>query len=119
MDIVKFLRMQPYEFARRAADEIEQLRLAEEGAAEAFAHVVQQKRDLEAECRRLRALLASAHEIIRRAAKTPGTVHEHEEPQLLIRDPISERTCNSPEPGMSPAQGEGHEVVFQTPPPRR
>ena len=33
------------------------LRLAEEGAKEAFGHVVQQKRDLEAECKRLRRLL--------------------------------------------------------------
>lgn len=35
------------------------LRLAEEGAKEAFAHVVQQKRDFEAECKRLRGLLTS------------------------------------------------------------
>lgn len=49
-----------------AATEIEQLRLAEEGAKEAFGHVVQDKRDLEAECKRLRELLDGAHEIIRR-----------------------------------------------------
>ena len=46
--------------------EIEQLRLAEEGAKEAFRHVVQQKRDLKAECKRLRGLLDSAYETIRK-----------------------------------------------------
>ena len=48
------------------AQEIEQLKLAEEGAKEAFGHVVQQKRDLEAECKRLRRLLDGAHDTIRR-----------------------------------------------------
>lgn len=43
-----------------AATEIEQLRLAEDGAKEAFGHVVQDKRDLEAECKRLRELLDEA-----------------------------------------------------------
>lgn len=47
---------------------IEQLRLAEEGAKEAFGHVVQQKRDLEKECKRLRGLLDGAYETIRRQA---------------------------------------------------
>ena len=42
------------------------LRLAEEGAKEAFGHVVQQKRDLEAECKRLRRLLDGAYDTIRR-----------------------------------------------------
>lgn len=41
------------------------LELAEEGAKEAFGHVVQQKRDLESECKRLRALLDGAYESIR------------------------------------------------------
>lgn len=40
---------------------IRELELAEEGAKEAFGHVVQQKRDLEAECNRLRGLLDAAH----------------------------------------------------------
>jgi len=52
------------------ADEIKQLRLAEEGAKEAFGHVVQQKRDLEAECKRLRGLLDGAYDTIRR--QTPN-----------------------------------------------
>ncbi len=51
-----------------AADKIEQLRLAEEGAKEAFGHVVQQKRDLEAECKRLRRLLDGAYDTIRQQA---------------------------------------------------
>ena len=42
------------------------LRLAEEGAKEAFGHVVQQKRDLDAECKRLRGLLDLAYDTIRR-----------------------------------------------------
>ncbi len=45
--------------------EIEQMRLAEEGAKEAFGHVVQQKRDFEAECKRLRILLDGAYKTIR------------------------------------------------------
>ncbi|NDP41084.1 MAG: hypothetical protein GZ093_20610 [Rhodoferax sp.] len=49
--------------------EIEGLILAEEGAKEAFGHVVQAKRELEAECTRLRELLQSAYEDIRRAAR--------------------------------------------------
>ena len=58
------------------ADENEQLRLAEEGAKEAFGHVVQQKRDLEAECKRLRRLLDGAYETIRRQAVTPNARSE-------------------------------------------
>ena len=45
-------------------EEVDQLRLAEEGAKEAFGHVVQQKRDLEAEVKRLRELLASAYKMV-------------------------------------------------------
>ena len=44
-----------------AADMLEKLRATEEGAKEAFGHVVQDKRDLEAECKRLRELLAGTH----------------------------------------------------------
>lgn len=56
-----------------AADEIKQLRLAEEGAKEAFGHVVQQKRDLESECNRLRRLLDGAYDTIRRKAHNAGS----------------------------------------------
>lgn len=48
---------------------IRELELAEEGAKEAFAHVVQQKRDLEAECNRLRGLLDSSYASIRRMSQ--------------------------------------------------
>ena len=51
------------------ADENEQLRLAEEGAKEAFGHVVQQKCDFEAESKRLRTLLDSAYNTIRHEPK--------------------------------------------------
>ena len=54
---------------RAAESNIEEnvgLRLAEEGAKEAFGHVVQQKRDLDAECKRLRGLLDLAYDTIRR-----------------------------------------------------
>jgi len=73
MDVVERLRMTPETGADpdlifEEADVIEQLRLAEEGAKEAFGHVVQQKRDLEAECKRLRRLLDGAYDTIRRKA---------------------------------------------------
>ena len=48
------------------ANEIEQLKLAEEGAKEAFDVVAQSKHDLKEECNRLRKLLDSAHDQIRR-----------------------------------------------------
>jgi hypothetical protein len=48
-----------------AADMLEKLRAKEVGAAEAFGHVVQDKRDLEAECKRLHELLAGTHAQIR------------------------------------------------------
>jgi hypothetical protein len=48
-----------------AADMLEKLRATEEGAKEAFGHVVQNKRDLEAECKRLRELLAGTHAQLR------------------------------------------------------
>lgn len=44
------------------------LELAEDGAKVAFGAVVQQKRDLEKECARLRGLLDSAHQTIREYA---------------------------------------------------
>ena len=73
MDIVERLLATPETGADpdlifAVAKEIEQMRLAEEGAKEAFAHVVQQKRDLEAECKRLRRLLDGAYDTIRRQA---------------------------------------------------
>lgn len=49
---------------QEAATEIEQLLLAEEGAKEAFAHVVQQKEQSEKECKRLSRLLESAYQDI-------------------------------------------------------
>lgn len=49
-------------------ERIRELELAEEGAQEAFAAVVEQKRQLEAECTRLRGLLDVAYETIRRQA---------------------------------------------------
>lgn len=48
---------------------IRKLELAEEGAKEAFGHVVQQKRDLEAECNRLRGLLDASYASIRRMSQ--------------------------------------------------
>lgn len=51
--------------ARKAEADVDRLTRAEEGAKEAFAHVVQQKRELEAECKRLRGLLDGAYDTIR------------------------------------------------------
>lgn len=52
-------------------EEVEQLKLAEEGAAEAFGVAVQDKRDLEAEVKRLQSLLDGAYASIRQyAART-------------------------------------------------
>lgn len=50
------------------AAEIEQLKLAEEGAKTAFGHVVQDKKDIAAECKRTLEQLHSAHDIIRKQA---------------------------------------------------
>ena len=55
---------------RRLASEVESLKLAEEGAKEAFGHVVQQKRDLEKALKHCEANLQSAHEIIRNHTQT-------------------------------------------------
>lgn len=55
-----------------AATQIEQLRLAEEGAAEAFGVVVRDKRNLEAEVKRLQALLDGAHATIRSMSARGG-----------------------------------------------
>lgn len=54
---------------RRDNTEIEKLRLAEEGAKEAFSVIVQDKRNLEAKCKQLQKLLDGAYDIIRRNAK--------------------------------------------------
>lgn len=43
---------------------VQSLELAEEGAKEAFGVVVQAKRDLEAEVKRLRGLLAAAYKMV-------------------------------------------------------
>ena len=51
-----------------AADLLEKLRLTEEGAKEAFGVVVQDKRDLESECKNLRRLLDTAYADLRQAA---------------------------------------------------
>ena len=51
------------------AERTQALELAEEGAKEAFGHVVDQKRAAEKECMRLQGLLAAAYADIRRAAQ--------------------------------------------------
>lgn len=51
-------------YAESVLTEVDQLRLAEEGAKEAFGHVVQQKRELEAEVEKLRKLLAGAYKMV-------------------------------------------------------
>lgn len=53
----------------RLSARVRELEAVEEGAAEAFGVVVQEKRDLEAERSRLRELLDSAHAQIRRMAR--------------------------------------------------
>lgn len=50
-------------------ERVQMLEFAEEGAKEAFGAVVQDKRDAQAECNRLRKLLDDAHAQIRRQAK--------------------------------------------------
>ena len=54
---------------RRLSAEVGSLKLAEEGAKEAFGHVVQEKRDLEKALKHCEANLHSANEIIRNQAK--------------------------------------------------
>ena len=61
------LRTQAARIAELEA-EVEQLQLAEEGAAHAFGDVVQQKRDLECEVKRLQSLLDGAYASIRARA---------------------------------------------------
>ena len=58
--------------ARKSEANVARLMLEEEGAKDAFAHVVQQKHDADAECKRLRGLLDAAHADIRRMSKTPN-----------------------------------------------
>ena len=75
---------------RAAESNIEEnvgFRLAEEGAKEAFGHVVQQKRDLEAECKRLRRLLDGAYDTIRQQA-----------PNALGQEPCAAVCARSPAP---------------------
>ena len=55
--------------ARKSEANVARLMLEEEGAKDAFAHVVQQKHDADAECKRLRGLLDAAHADIRRMAQ--------------------------------------------------
>lgn len=62
---------------RRLAAEVESLKLAEEGAKEAFGHVVQEKRDLEKALKHCEANLHSAHEIIRNQAKAKFLENPH------------------------------------------
>lgn len=52
-----------------------QLKLAEEGAAEAFGAVVQDKQDLEAEVKRLQSLLDDAYALVRKYAKAADARH--------------------------------------------
>ncbi len=56
--------------ARKSEANVARLMLEEEGAKDAFAHVVQQKHDADAECKRLRGLLDAAHADIRRMSQT-------------------------------------------------
>ena len=54
---------------QRLRAEVEQLKLAEEGAKTAFGHVVQMKRDAEAARDKTQANLDAAHAIIRQQAR--------------------------------------------------
>ena len=58
------------------AERVQLLERAEEGAKTAFAHVVEQKHEIEAECKKLRSLLDAAYADIRRKALTPNVRHE-------------------------------------------
>lgn len=71
---------------REAELEIEQQRLSEEGAKEAFAHVVQQKQDLEAKRKRLGGLLDDAYKIIRQKERELAASRERE---ARMRDELS------------------------------
>ena len=62
--------------ARKSEANVARLMLEEEGAKDAFAHVVQQKHDADAECKRLRGLLDAAHADIRRMSQTHNDQHE-------------------------------------------
>lgn len=55
---------------RSLQQEVERLKLAEEGAKEAFGHVVEQTRDLDADCKKLRQLLGVAHNTIMTMARS-------------------------------------------------
>ena len=58
-----------YDAQKELFEYINQLELAEEGAKEAYGHLVEAKRGLEAECSRLNRLLQSAYDDIRRLNK--------------------------------------------------
>ncbi len=70
------------------------LRLAEEGAKEAFAHVVQQKRDFEAECKRLRGLLDGAHDNLH--PLFVAVLHPFSPAPILIESSADEATEEKP-----------------------
>lgn len=53
-------------------EQVAQLKLAEEGAAEAFGAVVQQKRDAQAKCQKLQGLLDACHKICGELARPSG-----------------------------------------------
>jgi hypothetical protein len=57
---------------RTMSAQVEQLKLAEVGAAQAFGDVVQDKRDLEKEVKRLQSLLDGAYASIRKRAQASG-----------------------------------------------
>lgn len=65
--------------ARKSEADVARIILEEEGAKEAFAHVVQQKHDAEAECNRLHGLLDSAYADIRRMSQWHNAADKTEE----------------------------------------
>ena len=56
----------------RLRAEVDQLKLAEEGSEEAFGAVVQQKRDAEAQCKKLQGLLDACYKICGELARPSG-----------------------------------------------
>lgn len=57
--------------AKALKAKVRELELAEVGAKEAFGHIVDEKRDLEKECIRLKSLLESAYDQLRSLTKKP------------------------------------------------
>lgn len=79
------LRIEAADALKQQAAQIEHLKLAEEGAKTAFFHVVQDKDDIAAECKRTHELLHSAHDIIRRdAAKIEAKDHQLRAAKTII-----------------------------------